>query len=211
MAEETPTDGTLRLDAEFLDDGDEYRISRKKILKELARAGIVIAPQPVDEHGDAERPEPVTNFDALSTRDIQNHLGQYAGWLEYVEGQLGHYYLEHEEALRRRDNYGAQIKIKKKGTAADKKAAAVADIRYRRLDLEEFKANCKMVLTEKVLAAGARELFAISRALTARGQEIERVRRENNTSGGNREAPSKEYPEGLPPSFPHKKKRKLHD
>lgn len=200
MADETPEDGTLRLDAEFLDDGDEYRIARKKVLKELAEAGIVIAPQPIDEKGEARRPEPIEDFTVLSTEDIQNHLGQYAAWMEYIDGQISRYRIDHEVALRRRETLASQIKIKKKGTAADKKAAAIADIRHRRLDLEEFTAWARMEGAEGVLRGAVHEFFTISRGLTARGQDIDRLRRENNTGGGNRDYPS------LPPNFPRRKK-----
>ncbi len=200
MTDETPEDGTLRLDAEFLDDGDEYRIARKKVLKELANAGIIIAPQPVDEKGEARRPEPIEDFSVLSTEDIQNHLGQYAAWMEYIDGQISRYRIDHEVAARRRDAIAAQIKIKKKGTAADKKAAAVADIRHRRLDLEEFTTWAKMEGAEGVLRGATHEFFTISRGLTARGQDIDRLRRENNTGGGNREYSN------LPPSFPRRKR-----
>lgn len=207
MTKNRPEDATLRLDEEFVAEGNEYRLARKKVAKELSEKGIISAPQVVDPEGKAVRPSIPGEFSDLDPPRIVDLLGQYAAWLEFVEHQAAAYSVLQDELERRKSIIRSQIRLRTKGSATDKADAVMNDKMFLDIDLKEFKAKAAKELTEATIRGADRTYSTISRALTAVGIETDRVRREANVAP-RRGGEFHDYGDRrVPPDFPHRKRR----
>ena len=172
-----PEDQTLRLDAGFQQESKEetsrYAAARDESLKELIAKQII--PRGEDVRPADGPPSIEGSLGDMSATAATKLLGTFASWLSYLVEQSAFFEMEHEALERRARNVKAQLRLRARGTAADKSDAAITDQRFIDIDTLELQAKYKARLTAAAIDGFERKFFSVSRAITSQGHEIDRT------------------------------------
>lgn len=178
-----PTDKTLRLDSEYIDDTEtKYRSVYNRVVADLVDSGIVAASQPITADGEVIRPHLPPDLGELTDPETLNLLGQYGAWLEYLFTEAAKSRVIHDGLDRRRNHVKAQLRMKARGTQGDKTDAAITNELFMEVDVKEYEARVRRELLEAIVAGGEKSFFVVSRVITSQGHAIDRTNREQGVA-----------------------------
>lgn len=174
-------DKTLRLDEQYSveEDKKRFRSAYTEVVKRMVSAGMGPPEPPLDENNEPYRPQLVERVSDLPPKDILDFLSNMGRWLDYVGWHAAAYRVQHDGVRRALSNLKANLRTKAHGSVADKSDFVLNNPEYRELDVEEFQTNAYAELSQASYEGGEKTFFVASRAITAHGQDLERVMKES--------------------------------
>lgn len=131
-------------------------------------------------------PIDLTSLDDDELGDLLNNLSQYCGYID-VELSVAQIKLETAKAqydfIYARVRVGVKANTEGKMTDRDRTDLVVTDPRVVRAQAAMLYAEATYRLTKNIRDQVQRNWDTVSRRITQRGQEIERMRRETNVAG----------------------------
>lgn len=133
-----------------------------------------------------EMPQDLTSLDDDELGDLLNNLSQYTG---YVESELAQAQSKLDSAKAQYDYIYAGTRLKVKAAAEgrltdrDKTDLVITNEKVREAQARVIYAECTYRLTRTIREQAQRNWETVSRRITQRGQEVERMKREHNVAG----------------------------
>lgn len=155
-------------------------------LTALQQRGIVMSGPPLN-HYKGEMPMQITSLDDEQLGDLLNNLSR---WCAYISEELekgradmtaAQAQLEFTEGSVRRTLRADEDS--KKMTVQDKNDIVTTDPRVVTARARALYTDAVYTMTKTILNAAQRDWETVSRRITQRGQDIERMKRENNVAG----------------------------
>jgi hypothetical protein len=131
-------------------------------------------------------PQDITSLDDDELGDLLNNLAQYCG---YVESELAGAQTKLDTAKAQYEFIYARVRVGIKATAEvkmtdrDRTDLVVTDPRVLEAHTKMLYSEAAYRLIRNIREQAQRNWETVSRRITQRGQEIERMRRENNVAG----------------------------
>lgn len=157
----------------------------KDALSHVQSRGICAPSLPGNNYR-GEMPQDLTSMDDDELGDLLNNLSQYCG---YVETELSGSQTKLDTAkaqydfLYARVRVGVKASVEGKMTDRDRTDLVITDPRIVTAQRNALYAEAVYRLTRNVRDQVQRNWDTVSRRITQRGQEVERMRRENNVAG----------------------------
>lgn len=180
--------GTLgRIDLmqpEDLDSGVQKMNMFASAMQEMANRGLVFPAHPGQYAG--QMPHDLV---ALTDEQLGQYLNMAGAWCAYVEAELAKASAARECAKAEMEFVRARVRIAikasddKKLTAKDKDDLVETDPRVTSARSKELYTEAIYDMTKALREKAQRDWETISRRITQRGQEVERMRRQVNVEG----------------------------
>jgi hypothetical protein len=157
----------------------------KDALAHVQSRGIMAPALPGNNYR-GEMPQVLTSMDDEELGDLLNNLSQYCG---YVETELSGSQTKLDTAKAQYDFLYARVRVGVKASAEgkmtdrDRTDLVITDPRIVESQSKMLYAEAVYRLTRNVRDQVQRNWDTVSRRITQRGQEVERMRRENNVAG----------------------------
>jgi hypothetical protein len=154
-------------------------------LAHVQSRGLQMPSLPTNEYR-GQMPQVLTSLDDDELGDLLNNLSQYCG---YVENELSGAQTKLDTAkaqyefLYSRIRVGVKASVEGKMTDRDRTDLVVTDPRIVEAQRNVLYAEATYRLTRNIRDQTQRNWDTVSRRITQRGQEVERMRRENNVAG----------------------------
>lgn len=191
---------------EEIDTGQAKLDITKDVVAALATRGLPLAGPPSNGfHGDM--PSLITSLDDEKLGDLLNNLSRWCG---YIDEELSKAETFMKGSKSQLEFLESRIRIAiradentRKLTVQDKNDIVTTDTRVVAARAKYLYAAAVYDLTKTVLSTAQRDWDTVSRRITQRGQDIERMKRENNVAGQTRPGrfnrPNRPVGDGLGP------------
>jgi hypothetical protein len=173
------------LPPEELDTGSKRLDTYQDALAQVQSRGIMAPSLPGSGYR-GEMPQDLTGLDDNDLGDLLNNLSQYTG---YVESELSHAQTKLDSAKAQFEFCYARVRIGVKAasegrvTDRDKTDLVITDPRVVESQAKVLFAEGIYRLTRTIRDQAQRNWETVSRRITQRGQEVERMKREHNIAG----------------------------
>ena len=146
----------------------------------------IIAPTLPSSGYKGEMPQDLTGLDDDDLGDLLNNLSQYTG---YVESELAQAQAKLDSAKAQfeftyaRVRIGVKLSVEGRLTDRDKTDLVITDPRVVEAQAKVLFTESIYRLTRTIRDQAQRNWETVSRRITQRGQEVERMKREHNVAG----------------------------
>jgi len=170
---------------EELDTGAKRLDVYQDALTQVQSRGIIAPSLPTSGYR-GEMPQDITSLDDNDLGDLLNNLSQYTG---YVESELAQAQAKLDSAKAQFDftyarvRIGVKMSMEGRLTDRDKTDLVVTDPRVVEAQARVLYSESVYRLTRTIREQAQRNWETVSRRITQRGQEVERMKREHNVAG----------------------------
>jgi hypothetical protein len=155
-------------------------------MKYIQSQGLTLAGAPRSGYR-GEMPSTITSLDDEELGDILNNL---SAWCAFIESELAKASIQQDAAKAHLDFTKARVRIAlkadedgKKLTSQDKNDRVETDPRVVEAKSSDLYASSLYILTRTMRDKAQRDWETVSRRITQRGQEVQRIGRETNVAG----------------------------
>lgn len=188
MAKGSGSLGPINIDVQTLEElntGAKRLDTYQDALLQVQSRGIIAPTLPTSGYR-GEMPQDLTSLDDDDLGDLLNNLSQYTG---YVESELAQAQTKLDSAKAQFDFTYAKVRIGVKAAAEgrltdrDKTDLVITDPRVVEAQASALYAEGIYRLTRTIREQAQRNWETVSRRITQRGQEVERMKRDHNVAG----------------------------